>query len=234
MKSLICKCLFIILLTSFLLTACTREFDKVKLLTEKQAVGMANRKYGDAEFVKDADKTDNSIIYYFKDTEYGFDYTLKTFVDIVSIDGSEYGYREEHVSNFDDQYKRFLLKEAVKEDNDFCILNYDVEDDYYFIPFRENMDDVVLEYEENDKVAYFSIYHDYRSFNMSDTFVFCYSTDKDIALNGSEKLSRIINELDHRKYFLSEKIPIHIAARKINTENEYDIEFFKSVSLSDN
>lgn len=231
MKALTCKCLFIIMLISILLSACTKERDKVRLLTEKQAIGIANRKYGDAEFTKDADKSEYSIIYYLRDSECGFDYTLKTFVDTVSIDGSVLGYEEDHVSNFDIEYKKFLLKEVIKGDNDFCLLKEDVDAENEFVPFSNKEDNIVLVYKENGATAYFSLYIDNRSFNISETFVYCYSSDKAVALNGSEKLSKIINQLDARKYFLSEKIPIHLITSKSSVDNEYNIDYIETVLL---
>ncbi len=76
--------------------------------SEKEVVKYAEEKYGKATLVKTEEPSDEEIVCYFKDKEYGFEYYVTSYMNDIIIDGSTFGSAENKGSNFDIQYYNYI------------------------------------------------------------------------------------------------------------------------------
>lgn len=83
--------------------------------TQEEVQRHVEDKYGDAEHIRTEEVSEDEIIYYFCDKEYGFEYFVKSYVNDIVIDGSKFGETESKGSNFEEAYYEYVLKQVKEE-----------------------------------------------------------------------------------------------------------------------
>ena len=90
----------------FLLASCASP-DNVKLSDSVGAVKYVEENFGNAELIGTNTNSD-SIVYTFRDEEYGFEYSMRSFASGNSVDGEIFGYSEEKSSDFSEKYQNYI------------------------------------------------------------------------------------------------------------------------------
>lgn len=83
--------------------------------SENEVVKYVEEKYGEATLVKTEEPSDDKIVCYFKDNEYGFEYYVTSYMNDIIIDGATFGSAENKGSNFDIQYYNYI-NDTIKAD----------------------------------------------------------------------------------------------------------------------
>ena len=101
-----------VILISFIplvaLSGCAKSLEDVKLADKDTIIRYAKREFGEAEYVSE-EAGEESITYTLKDTEAGFEYTIKSYITSVNADGSILWYQEDKVSTFKYAYQQYIL-----------------------------------------------------------------------------------------------------------------------------
>ena len=109
----------IYLALAFCLTGCS-------VASEKEVVKYAEEKYGEATLLRTEEQGDEEITCYFKDKEYGFEYSVSSYMNDIFIDGASFGSAESKGSNFDIQYYNYI-NDAIAKDLEFIEQKYNVD-----------------------------------------------------------------------------------------------------------
>ncbi len=106
------------LLLSGLITGCGCSMHKedIKPKSAKQMEEYVKGEYGKAKVSETVTKTDEYAEYILKDSEYGFTYTCKSYVDEASIDTPLRGYYENTNCDFDEAYRKYIYATLGIED----------------------------------------------------------------------------------------------------------------------
>lgn len=114
--------------------------------SKRTLVNYAKEHYGACKFLREEHRGSGNDEYrtvYLRDKETGIEYTVTSSLDNINIDGSSFGYVNDISSDFEIEYKDYLLSEAESEikalerDND-CYITYSVE--FISISFTERID----------------------------------------------------------------------------------------------
>lgn len=103
--------LFVLYLT-LLLSGCN-----AKIATKSQLLDYANETYGKAKYL-DYYEDDGKSYLILKDAEYGFEYSVWSYVKDFSVDGSKFGEYENKESDFLENYENFIREEYADEFTD--------------------------------------------------------------------------------------------------------------------
>lgn len=108
----------VIVATIASIVGCAPTPNGVNLASKSKILRYVEMEFGKAEYVKKEEK-DTSIVYTLKDKQYGFEYTVKTFVQELNIDGSVFGYAENKSNDFVNCYYAYIAEqlENVTPDN---------------------------------------------------------------------------------------------------------------------
>ena len=117
-----------VILISFIpliaLSGCAENPEDVKLADKDTIIRYAKREFGEAEYVSE-EAGEKSVTYTLKDTEAGFEYTIKSYITSANADGSILWYKEDKVSTFKYAYQQYILSKLdsyLKEkESDFGI-----------------------------------------------------------------------------------------------------------------
>ncbi len=121
--------------------SCSNSAEDIEILTSDEILKYVENNYGDAELL-DTIETKDSIECTFKDSQYGFEYYVKSSIDSLW----ELSYYEDIDSNFNSEYINYLLNDsdyASDIDNFIEEYNIDIEVSSYIAHqiFRINIDD---------------------------------------------------------------------------------------------
>lgn len=94
----------------FSLNGCHFSKDSVELASKSEILEYAQQKFGESTYLSTS-KGDDSIEYSLRDNQYGFEYTIKSFVQPYGMDGSVFGYSEEKSSDFESIYCNYICAE---------------------------------------------------------------------------------------------------------------------------
>lgn len=100
---------FFLCLLSVLLCSC-----KAEVASEREIKEYAKKHFGQATFLKSEESDDRTRVCYFTDKEYGFDYSVRSEVMDVGLDGSKFWESEGKNSDFEDLYY-VVLQDKTKE-----------------------------------------------------------------------------------------------------------------------
>ena len=98
------------------------------MATKSEILSYADNTYGQAKYVSQEDKNDR-IVYSLIDGEYGFQYTITSYVRRAGMDGSTFWYHEAKSSDFSQKYQQYILR-ALQTDID----KFKLETSAEFIP----------------------------------------------------------------------------------------------------
>jgi len=147
-------------------TGCKSKKEDVKLLTKKEMAIYAEENYGKANVINEEQK-DSSIIYTLQDEEYKFNYTCTSYVYEAFFDATSMGYTRGLTSDFDKQYKDYIVK-TINLDNiyDAALTINRAGDDVLFSIYYENekeakedIEIITNKIKELDKRDYFKNYY---------------------------------------------------------------------------
>ena len=198
--------IFLFVATLFSLSGCHFSENSVRLASKTEILEYAQRMFGESTYLSSREG-DNSIEYSLRDNQYGFEYTIKSFVQPYGMDGSVFGYSEEKSSNFEDMYWNYIysdLSELIE--NDMYELGMELE--LYESMFKECIGAIII----NEDV------------------------DNETAVKCIEKLAKKISQFDSRGYYQNSEIRLELQdntyvgsyifnEQKFKTAQELDIDF---------
>lgn len=155
----------------------------------------ANSEYGGAVLIKQEKISDDKRIYYFKDSQYGFEYQITSYMREIGCDGAVFGEVESKETTFEIKYYEYILSQI---EEDFAELedlyNVDIRTDksttfysiakiYYLSDNTENAPDVSETvqklFEQYDTREYWSDESTY-VYDMHENEIGCYSAEYDM------------------------------------------------------
>lgn len=135
-----------------LIGACALSLCSCSPASKEDALRYAEEKFGEAEYIRTQEEGDKAIIYYFKDSEYGFEYYVESKVKDINIDGSKFGESESKYSDFDEKYYSYVLEQI---ENEFAGL-----ESSYGVDIRDGFsDNIKLDYKYNFAEIYYVSYN---------------------------------------------------------------------------
>ena len=98
----------IVIMFSIIITGCTSDKSKIKLLSQKDILKYVKRNYGTA-IIEDENRTDDSVEYALLDKEYNFKYTCTSYKEEICIAASCSGNYERKTScDFEENYRKYI------------------------------------------------------------------------------------------------------------------------------
>lgn len=83
--------------------------------TKSEIMRYAKNNYGEAELINTEEISEDEIIYYLKDSEYGFEYYINSAVKDIGLDGAKFGEIESKDSNFSVVYYSYITENLNDE-----------------------------------------------------------------------------------------------------------------------
>jgi hypothetical protein len=160
----------------FILPGCHFNKDRVKLASKNEILRYARQEFREAEYVSEITE-DYLIQYTLKDKQYGFTYTVSSFVQHHGMDGSIFGYSEQKRSDFDDMYWGYIYTELSE-----------------LIERNQEKLGIVLEFNQYSRKNYLGEVIINENTNLADAIEF------------TEELSNKIIQIDNRSYYRDSKI----------------------------
>lgn len=166
-----------------LIGACALSLCSCSPASKDDVMRYAEDKFGKVEYLRTKEQSDKAIIYYFKDSEYGFEYYVESKVKDINIDGSKFGESESKYSDFDEAYYTYVLGQVQDELTSL--------EAFYSVEIRDGLDPMVqLDYKYNFAEIYYT----------SDTT----STAPYVA----KEVNDLFAKYDTRKYWDDKDVPV--------------------------
>ena len=155
----------------------------------------ANSEYGGAVLIKQEKISEDKRIYYFKDSQYGFEYQITSYMREIVCDGAVLGEIESKESTFDEEYYDYILSQIEDELTELeAVYGVDIQTDnsanyyyprevYYLSDDTDSAPEVSAEvqklFESYDTREYW-LYKDTYVYDMYENEIGCYSAEYDM------------------------------------------------------
>ena len=101
---------FVLLFFIVIITGCTSDKSKIKLLNSRQMIRYVNKNYGKA-IIQNESRTKDSVNYTLKDSEYSFIYDCVNYKKEICVGASCSGYYTSEINcDFEEKYNEYIVQ----------------------------------------------------------------------------------------------------------------------------
>lgn len=97
------------------LFSCAASKESVKLSDSSDMEKYAEKNFGKAQLLSADTSSDTEAVYTFKDEEYGFEYSVRSFASGNRVDGDVLGYSEKKSSDFSEKFQNYIDSQISDE-----------------------------------------------------------------------------------------------------------------------